>query len=61
MYYVPHPTETAGLIQTMLLKDSHEPQTYDAPRRAEAMTEEDKIIKNSPNMIGPKEVSYDVK
>ena len=40
MYYVPHPTETAGLIQTLLSREGIEIHT---PSSTDALTEKNEI------------------
>jgi hypothetical protein len=54
MYFVPYPTETARLIQTLLEKERN-----DTPL-PEISQENSREQKNTPQ-IGPKEVTYDVK
>jgi hypothetical protein len=54
MYYVPHPTETAQYIQTMLLKeDIQKEKTFNVPPP---------IPKNNiPTSLNPEEVGYDIR
>lgn len=53
MYFVPRPTETAELIQTMLLKD-----TGDTPHRIEKTQTK---MESLASTMGPDEVGYDVR
>ena len=54
MFYVPHPTDTAGLIQTLLSREWVEVHIP-------SPTENTDSLWKIPTHIGPKEVSYDVK
>ncbi len=54
MYFVPHPTETAQFIQTMLLKEA--PSSW---KKDVANTTWDGEKSNTP--LGPEEVGYDVR
>lgn len=54
MYYVPHPTDTAGLIQTLLSREGTEIHT---PSPTEISGEKNEIT----SQIWPREVTYDVK
>lgn len=56
MYYVPQPTETARLIQTMLSKEYNnesQPETF--------ATSKQNREENTQNSIGPEEVGYDIR
>jgi hypothetical protein len=55
MYYVPHPTETAELIQTMLLKDNG--SEAESPRQALAQPQKN----HTQTSLKPDEVGYDVR
>jgi hypothetical protein len=56
MYFVPQPTETARLIQTLLAKDSNSlSQERDLSRESESRE------KNIPASVSPDEVGYDVR
>ena len=55
MYYVPHPTETAQYIQTMLLKDD------DSQDESTSKNIPSSPKNNTPNSLKPDEVGYDVR
>lgn len=56
MYFVPQPTETARLIQTLLAKDSNT-----ISQEHNTMRETDSWEKNIPASVSPNEVGYDVR
>lgn len=56
MYYVPQPTETARLIQTMLSKEYNNESQPETIATSKQNREE-----NTQNSIGPEEVGYDIR